>query len=61
MARDLCLLSFWNEEIGRDKTQRDRTIYLAHATYGYTLRKIAGHLRVHYTTVSKIMNRDKQN
>jgi len=32
MARELYLLSFWNEEMGRDKAQRDRTIYLAHVT-----------------------------
>jgi DNA invertase Pin-like site-specific DNA recombinase len=55
------LAELLNEEIGRNKDQRDRDIYHAHVTYGYTLKEIADHLRVHYTTVSKIMNKDKQN
>jgi hypothetical protein len=55
------LADLLNEEIGRDKTQRDRAINHAHVIYGYTLKEIADHLRVHYTTVSKIMNKDKQN
>ncbi len=53
------LAELLNEEIGRDKAQRDRAINHAHVTYGYTLKEIADHLRVHYTTVSKIMNKDK--
>jgi len=55
------LADLLNDEIGRDKTQRDRAINHAHVIYGYTLKEIADHLRVHYTTVSKIMNKDKQN
>lgn len=55
------LADLLNEEIGRDKTQRDRAINHAHVIYGYTLKEIADHLRVHYTTVSKIVNKDKQN
>jgi putative transposase len=50
-----------NEETLRNKAQRDRTIYRAHVTYGYTLKEIADHLRVHYTTISKMMNKDKRN
>jgi hypothetical protein len=55
------LAELLNEEIRRNKAQRDRTIYRAHVTYGYTLKEIADHLRVHYTTISKIMNKDKRN
>jgi putative transposase len=55
------LAELLDEEIQRDKVRRNRAIYRAHVKYGYTLREIADHLRVHYTTVSKIMNKDKQN
>ena len=55
------LAELLSEEMGRDKGQRDRAINHAHVTYGYTLKEIADHLSVHYTTVSKIMSKDKQN
>ena len=35
----------------KDKGQRDDAVFEAHIRYGYTLRKIADHLRVHYPTV----------
>jgi REP element-mobilizing transposase RayT len=47
------------EEKQQDKAERNRAVYLAHVTYGYTLKEIADHLRVHYTTVSKVINKDK--
>jgi putative transposase len=37
------------------KVQRDERITTAHASYGYTLKEIADHLGIHYTTVSKVM------
>lgn len=46
------LAELMNEVMRRNKAQRDRTIYRAHVAYGYTLKEIADHLRVHYTTVS---------
>jgi DNA-binding MarR family transcriptional regulator len=55
------LAELLNEEIRRNKAYRDGTIYRAHVTYGYTLKEIADHLRVHYTTISKIMNKHKRN
>jgi len=55
------LAELMNEEIRRDRAQRDQAVYHAHVTYGYTLKEIGDHLGVHYTTVSKIMNKDKQN
>jgi len=45
----------------RDRAQRNRAIYRAHVTYGYTLKEIADHLGVHYTTVSKVISKDKRN
>ena len=55
------LAELLGEEIQGNKAKRNRIIYQAHVTYGYTLKEIADHLRVHYTTVSKVMNKDKQN
>jgi len=37
------------------KSKRNPAILEAHLTYGYTLKAIAKHLDVHYTTVSKII------
>ncbi len=34
---------------------RNKHIYAAHVKYGYTLKEIADHLDIHYTTVSKII------
>jgi transposase len=39
----------------------NRAIYHGHVTYGYTLKEIADHLRVHYTTVttvSRVLNNE---
>jgi REP element-mobilizing transposase RayT len=55
------LAELLDEEIQRNRAKRNRIIYQAHVTYGYTLKEIADHLRVHYTTVSKVVNKDKQN
>jgi putative transposase len=35
------------------KTDRNRGMHQAHIHHGYTLKQIAEHLRLHYTTVSK--------
>jgi transposase len=48
------------EKIRRDEAQRKQAIYDAHVTYGDTLREIADHLGVHYTTVSRVMNDGKR-
>ncbi len=39
--------------------ERNRLIYLAHVTYGYNLISIAQVVGIHYTTVSKIVNCNK--
>ena len=40
---------------GETKTQRNRGIASAHIKYGYMLKEIADHLKIHYTTVSKVL------
>ena len=42
---------------GMMKVQRDKSITDAHVRYGYTLKEISDHLKMHYTTVSKIVTR----
>ena len=37
------------------KSDRNPAILEAHVTYGYTLKEIAEHLDIHYTTVSKVI------
>jgi hypothetical protein len=37
------------------KVQRNIGIHVAHMSYGYTLKEIADYLRIHYTTVSKVI------
>jgi putative transposase len=37
------------------KGQRERSIHEAHLSHGYTLKEIADHLGIHYTTVSKVI------
>ncbi|NJC87733.1 MAG: transposase [Desulfuromonas sp.] len=39
------------------KSERDRLIRLAHGRHGYALKEIAQALDLHYTTVSKVINR----
>ena len=40
---------------GESKPSRNRHIYTASVNYGYTLKEIADHLHIHYTTVSKVI------
>lgn len=42
------------------KAKRDQAIRAAHIKYGYTLTEIGGHLGLHYTTVSKVINQAGQ-
>jgi DNA-binding MarR family transcriptional regulator len=43
------------------KTQREKANYNAHMKYGYTLKEIADHLKIHYTTVSKVITKEMEN
>lgn len=38
-----------------NKAERNKHIYAAHIKFGYTLKEIADYLRIHYTTVSKVI------
>jgi hypothetical protein len=40
---------------GEKTSTRNKHISTAHIKYGYTLKEIADHLDIHYTTVSKAM------
>ncbi|MDH3348182.1 MAG: helix-turn-helix domain-containing protein [Desulfobulbaceae bacterium] len=46
---------FFPPKMLQDKTLRNEQIYIAHIRHGYTLKAIAEHLKIHYTTVSKIV------
>jgi len=39
------------------KGWRDRCVYEEHVKYGYTLKEIGDHLKIHYGTVSKVISR----
>jgi len=41
---------------GEKTVKRNKHIYMAHINYGYSLKEIADHLDIHYTTVSKIIS-----
>jgi putative transposase len=47
------LAELFHDRVKQDKVLRNKAIYDAHVTYGYTLKEIADHLGIHYTTVSK--------
>jgi REP element-mobilizing transposase RayT len=40
-----------------NKAERDEQIHRAHIQHGYTLKQIADFLKIHYSTVSKILKR----
>ena len=44
-------------EIFASNQVRDKKIYQANQEYGYTLKEIASHLHLHYTTISKIISK----
>ncbi len=46
---------FENKKAVKDKTFRNRQIFIAHVSYCYTLKEIANFLGMHYSTVSKIV------
>ncbi len=43
-----------------DKKKRSAAINSAHVKYGYTLKEIAAHLGIHYTTVSKYVKEENK-
>jgi putative transposase len=40
---------------GEKSTRRNKLMHAAHVKHGYTLKEIADHLQIHYTTVSKVI------
>lgn len=39
---------------------RDESIYGVHLTYSCTLKEIADFIKIHYSTVSKIVRKERQ-
>ncbi len=46
---------------GATKSQRDQAIHRAYIQHGYTMKAIADHLGIHYTTVSKVIKAQEDN
>ena len=47
-------------QTAKDRKKRAPAIRQAHVQYGYTLKEIADHLGIHYTTVSKIVHQAEE-
>jgi hypothetical protein len=39
------------------KARKDQSIHNTHMKQGYTLKEIAYHLNIHYTTISKVITK----
>ncbi|GIX48065.1 MAG: hypothetical protein KatS3mg131_2276 [Candidatus Tectimicrobiota bacterium] len=50
----------WRPLFASASGTKAQLMYTAHVEYGYTLREIAAHLGVHYTTVSKLVRKVEQ-
>ena len=46
---------------GRSRSERNTLIHRAHIQHGYTMKAIADHLGIHYTTVSKVIKVIEEN
>ncbi len=44
----------------QSKSERDKAIYRAHWQFGYSQQEIAGQIDLHYSTVSRIIQRDRR-
>ena len=49
------LRDIFKSEVLRDKRKRDKSIDEAVFEHGYTQREVADHLRIHFTSVSRIL------
>ena len=47
--------TLFSEQKIQDKKARNKQIETAHMQYGYTLKEIGDQLKIHYTTVSKVL------
>jgi hypothetical protein len=52
------LEKLFSASVLKDKKKRDRKIAEAVGKYGHTQRAIAGHLGMHYSSISQILNRE---
>lgn len=55
------LKSLFGDADQGSKARRNQLIRRAHLQCGYTLKEIAAHLDLHYTTVSKVVNENREN
>ncbi len=46
-------------DVGMTKKQRNQKILEGHLRYGYSLKEIGDHLEIHYSTVSRVVNKKK--
>jgi len=49
------------QEEGRKGTPRDKIIYMVYYDYNFTMREIGEYLGLHYTTISRVINRYEKN
>lgn len=49
------LKDIFRSQVGGDKLERDRRIREAVLEHGYTQREVADHLRIHFTSVNRIL------
>jgi putative transposase len=54
------LESLFTEDSDKNKGVRNQIILKAYKDYGYNLTEIAGYLGLHYSTVSKVINKARQ-
>jgi REP element-mobilizing transposase RayT len=54
------LSELFAESKRENERARNETVHLSYVRYGYTLRQIAEHLGVHYTTISRVIKRIEQ-
>ena len=54
------LKEVFNVKALSDKKKRSAAMHSAHVEYGYTLKEIAAHLGIHYTTVSKYVKEESE-
>ena len=49
------LAMFFDNTFSHDLSARNRAIHTAHVVHHYTLKEVGDHVRLHYTTVSRII------
>ena len=57
VKRRRSLIALFKKVNEKPRSERNRLMKKAHVDFGYTLMDIGDHLGLHYTTVSKVINR----